>query len=572
MGLMGRNGLRNLAAGVVSAVALSLSLAGCADQGGSRPTAAVAPKPGSSASVVGLRRLTEDQYRNSVADIFGPDIKVVGRFEPILRPPHQLVAVGATNAAITPTGFEQFDFMARSIASQVFDEKHRAAFLDCAPADANQADDKCAEATLVPLGRYIFRRPLTKGEQQRFVAAARQGTSQTGTFIEGLQLALSAMLVSPDFLYILETAEADPAKAGALRLDNYSRAARLSFTLWNTTPNDRLLKAAEAGELTDDTKLGALADYMVASPRLVDGVRAFFSDMLIYEKFEDLTKDPVIYPQFSLPLAKALAEQLQLTILDHVLTRNGDYRELFTTRNTVMTRILAPLYETHVDRSTGWVPYEFPAQGNRAGLLSQAGFVALYAHPGRSSPTLRGRAIRELLMCQPVPDPPGNVDFQVVQDTNNKVLRTARARLSQHNTNPVCAGCHKITDPIGLTLEQFDGSGAFRVRENDADIDVGGALDGKTFSGPAGLGGFLASNPATTECVSQRAIEYATGREVREEDATRIYADFAAGGYRIRSLFRQIAASPSLYRIATQPLQSKPQQTAMVSTNRGVGK
>lgn len=515
-------------------------------------------------SVAGIRRLTEEQYRNTIADIFGADITVTGRFEPIVRPAHHMIATAATNAAITPAGFEQFDVMARSTAAQVFDAKHRATFVDCVSADSKPTQE-CASKTISRLGRLLFRRPLTQLEQKRFLAVAAGGSKVSGDFYEGLQLALSAMLVAPDFLYIVETAEPDPENPGSLRLDSYARATRLSFVLWNTTPSEALLRAAERNELADSAVLSAVAERMIASPRLAEGVKAFFSDMLVYEKFEDLQKDPVIYPRFNIAVARAMAEQMQRTIIDVLLTRDMDYRELFTSRHTVMTRALGPLYNARVDASTGWQPYEFPDDGKRAGLLSQAGLVALYSHPGRSSATLRGRAVRELLMCQPVPDPPGNVDFNVVQDTTNTELRTARERLSSHAENPVCAGCHSITDPIGLTLETYDGSGAFRRQENGANIDTSGMIDGKEFTGALGLGKTLAGNPATTECVTQRAIEYVTGREVTERDLARVYSRFSADGYRIRSLFRQLVSSPDFYRLARPaPLQKTERVTALV--------
>jgi hypothetical protein len=544
----------------VAALTLVASLA-FAD---STPRAPVTPGK----MVASLRRLTESQYRNSIADIFGPDIAINGRFEPILRPVHELIATGANDAAVSPAGLEQFDAMARGIAAQVFDDAHRAAFMDCAPKRLPQPDDACARATLLPLGRYLFRRPLTAVESELYIRTAADAATGTGSFYGGLQLALAAMLVSPDFLYVVESAEPDPAKSGFLRLDNYARAARLSFVLWNTTPNDALLKAAEAGRLTNEQTLRTMATRMVASPRLEDGVSAFFSDMLVYEKFEDLSKDPIIYPRFNLLVAKDLAEQLRLLILDTVLTRNQDYRELFTTRHTFLTRGLGAFYGARVDAPTGWMPYEFPLDSNRAGILSQAGFVALYSHPGRSSATVRGRAVRELLMCQPVPDPPGNVDFKVVQDVTNPVLRTARSRLLAHSSaSPVCAGCHKITDPIGLTLEGFDGSGAFRKQENGVDIDTTGALYGKNFDGAVGLGAQLAATPATTECVAQRAIEFATGRSVKKADAEQIHKQFAAAGYRIKALFQQIATAPGLYAVPAAKVQ--PQQAAMVTTNSG---
>jgi hypothetical protein len=339
------------------------------------PPATVLTTP--TGQIVAMRRLTEAQYRNTIADIFGPDIKVAGRFEPIVRPAHELIATGAREASISPAGFEQFDAMARNIAAQVFDETHRGQFVPCAPKDVAKTDAACAKAVLTPLGRYLFRRPLTREEQAFFVRQATDAVKPTGSFYKGLELALATMLTSPRFLYVIESAEADPAGKGNLRLDNFSRASRLSFMLWNTTPNEALLAAAEQGKLTDQAQLAAVADAMVKSPRFEAGVRAFFADMLLFEKFDELSKDPIIYPYFNQDVAQQLPEQMLRTITDHLLTRDGDYRDLFTTSRTFMTRALASVYQVQAARSDGWTPYQFGPGDDRAGVLWQEGFVGI---------------------------------------------------------------------------------------------------------------------------------------------------------------------------------------------------
>ncbi len=551
-------GLSAAAAAITAAGWLSLPFAAPATAQGK-----VAPAAESSFRIVAMRRLTEAQYRNAIADIFGPDIRVAGRFEPIVRPAHELIASGALDASISPSGLEQFDAMARVIAGQVFDDAHRGQFVPCAPRDETAADEPCARATLAPLGRYLFRRPLNAAELGFYVKMAGAAAAATGSFGKGLELALASMLVSPKFLYIVETSEPDPAKPGSLRLDNFSRAQRLSFTFWNTTPNETLLKAAEAGRLTDQAALSAMAQKMVQSPRFEQGVRAFFSDMLLFEKFDELAKDPVIYPYFNQDVAQALPEQTLRTITGHLLAGNGDYREMFSTPRTYMTRSLGALYRVPVAKSQGWVAHEFAPDDDRAGLLGQAGFLALYSHSGRSSPTLRGRAIREVLMCQPVPNPPGNVNFTAVQDVTNKAMPTARIRLNAHNTDAVCAGCHKITDPPGLSLERFDGIGATRRMENGAEIDASGGMDGGSFFGASGLGKALAASPDTTMCVANRAFEYATGKP--SEDGELIEAiekRFAAAGYGIRALFLWVATMPEAYRVNAEPVGDAPQVTA----------
>ncbi|MGE3690433.1 MAG: DUF1592 domain-containing protein [Novosphingobium sp.] len=555
---------RTFAFGLMAAGAMALGALWLQPQGAAQADTPAAASQRSSYSIVAMRRMTEAQYRNSIADIFGPEIRVAGRFEPIVRPVHELIASGAREASISPSGLEQFDAMARVISAQVFDEAHRAQFVPCAPADAKQADAECAAQVLDPLGRYLFRRPLTPSEQALYVKLAGDAAERTGSFYKGLELSLAAMLVSPNFLYVIEVAEPDPANPGGMRLDNWSRASRLSFMLWNSTPNETLLQAAAAGKLTDQAEVSAISARMVQSQRFEQGVRAFFADMLLFEKFDELAKDPLIYPYFNQEVAQALPEQLLRTIAGHLLNDNGDYRQLFTTNRTYMTRVLGALYQVQVKHSQGWERYDFAPGKDRAGILGQAGFLSIYSHAGRSSPTLRGRAIRELLMCQPVPNPPGNVNFTAVQDTANKAMPTARVRLSSHATDAACSGCHRITDPVGLSLERFDGIGAYRSTENEAPIDASGTMDGTDFTGAEGLGKTLAESPATTQCVASRAFEYATGKPSEDEALILgIEKRFAANSYGIRALFQHVASMPETWRVTSSPVSSTPTHVSM---------
>lgn len=516
--------------------------------------------------IVAMRRLTEAQYRNSIADIFGGDIQVAGRFEPIVRPQHQLIATGAASTTLSPAGLEQFDAMARNIAAQVFDEAHHATFIPCTPTDAAKPDAACARATLAPIGRYLFRRPLTAAESSRYVHIAEGATLKSGSFNKGLELSLAAMLVAPDFLYVIESAD---TKAGTL--DAPSKAARLSFLLWNTTPNETLLQAAVRGDLEDQAKFEAIARKMVTSPRFEQGVRAFFADMLLFEKFDELAKDPIVFPRFNPDVAKALPEQILRTLTAELVARQGDYRDIFTTRRTFMTRALGAVYQVPVRDSKGWEAYDFPPESDRAGVQSLAGFLALYSHSGRSSPTLRGRAVRELLLAQPVPNPPGNVNFTAVQDIHNKARPTARDRLAVHASDPVCASCHKITDPIGLSLEHFDGIGAFRLTENGAPINTAATIEGMAINGGAGLGKALASNEAATEAVALRAYEYATARPTDDAGAAgdAVVKDFTARQYRIAALFYKVATMPEAYRAPATPNDTP--KTALLSTHTKTG-
>jgi hypothetical protein len=210
----------------------------------------------------------------------------------------------------------------------------------------------------------------------------------------------------------------------------------------------------------------------------------------------------------------------------------------------------------------GWEAYEFPKDDPRAGLLTQISFLALHSHPGRSSPTLRGKALREVLLCQKVPDPPGNVNFNLVQDTKNPNLKTARERLTQHRTDPTCAGCHKLIDPMGLSLENFDSLGDYRASENGAAIDASGELDGMSFTDAAGLGKAVHDDPATPICLVNRMYAYAAGRPAtngENEWMKYLATHFASDGYRVPDLMRRIATGNAFYRVSsTETVASAP--------------
>ncbi len=496
-----------------------------------------------------MRRLTEAQYRATVADIFDPGIPVVGRFERALRS-DGLIAVGTSESGLSPFSVEQYDASARGIAAAVLSEAWRDQLLPCQPAVANRFDEDCATRIVEHFGRLLFRRPLSDSETGRFLDAARNTQQRLGDFYSGLEFALVGMMISPDFLLRIERVEPDPAKPGHYRLDAWSRATRLSYFITGSTPDDELLRAAGAGELDTEQGLAHQVERLMASPRFANAVRVFFDDMLQFELFDDLAKDPVIYPSYNSAVAEDAREQTLLTITDHLLTRNGDYRDLFTTRSAPLTRSLGVVYRMPVATRNGWAMSEFSERSGRAGIQSQVGFLALHSHPGRSSPTLRGKAIREVFLCQHVPDPPVDVDFTGINDDSNAARPTARDRLEAHRTQPACKACHTLMDPLGLTLERFDGVGGFRTRENGAIIDVSGSLDGREFEAAPGLGQALHDHPETPRCLVSKLYRSAVGRKTVAaekpfiEQLNQIFAD---NGYRLPGLMQTIAVSEAFY-------------------------
>jgi len=518
-------GLGLLAAGLCAAVAIA------------------APQP----LPAGLRLLTESEYRNSIADIFGPGIAVQGRFEPGRRV-GGLLAASTTVLSVTPAGFGAFSKMADSIAVQVVDAKNRAKLVPCTPKSAKAPDSACAGQFLSQYGRLLFRRPLTTDELKSRVDLAGNLAKSSNDFYYGLRYSLGTLLSAPVFLFRTELAV--PAEGKDYTLDSYSRASRLSFLMWDTTPDSELLRAAEDGELMTTAGVSKQVDRLMASPRLEVGMRAFFADMLQLDTFSDITKDVLIYQKFTPQMANSAQEETLRTVIDVTLRSNQDVRDLMTTRKTYLDRTLASIYNVPFNAEGDWMSYEFPASSSRNGVLTQTSMLAMFSHPGRSSPTKRGVALMDIFLCEPTPLPPANVDFSIVNDVSNPKMKTVRERLMAHATNATCASCHNHSDPIGLSLEHFDSLGSTRLMENGQTIDVSAKIGNKSFSGAEGLASYLHDNPKVPACLARKLYSYGAGtssEDVNPASFKAAYKSFVDGGYRLRTLLKGLATSPEFF-------------------------
>lgn len=494
-----------------------------------------------------VRRLSENQYRNSIQYIFGDDIDVLGRFDPPVRV-DGLLAIGDSSAVITPSGIERNLARAHRVASQVLSEEKRDRFLTCHLPIASEFNESCARDFLNTYGSQLMRRPLVDDELNLSLKISQEATEKVGDFYKGLEHGLVAYLISPAFMYRIETSEEDPEKPGSLRLDRYSLASRISFLLWDAPPDQELLGVAESGDIYSPQVLEEQIDRMMASPRFEEGMRAFFEDNFGYDRFEGLSKDASIFPLFSPQLRDDAREQSIRTIIHHLIVEHGDYRELFTTQKSFINRNLGALFRVpvNVGGHGSWTDYEFGPDSNRAGILTLPGFLMLDAsHEGRSSPTIRGKTVRELFLCQIVPPPPGDVNFDIVEDTSSP-MRTARERLVRHNEDPVCSGCHEVTDPIGLAYENYDAIGQFRTHENSALIDPSGNFEGVPFDNAIDLQVALIANRELTKCIAKRTYEYGVGRSVQSgefEWMDYIHQKFSDNGYRFTDLLKLVVTS-----------------------------
>lgn len=485
-----------------------------------------------------LRRLTVAQYHNALVDLLGPDIVLPTSLEPDTAV-DGLHSIGAAVTSVSPRGIEQYEQAAYALAAQALaDHPDREAFVGCAPADV--VDPACAEAFLSRFARLAWRRPAADPEIAALVGIAGEAAQVLGDFHQGLEFALAGVLQSPSFLYREELGA--PAQAGR-RLTDLELATRLSFLFWNSIPDEELLDAAEAGELSDPTGVEAQARRMLEDPRASRGIRAFASEWLELYALDDLSKDPTVFPHFTSDLGRSAKEET-LRVIEELVATESDFRDLLTTRDTWVDRNLAMIYDVPAPERDGFGPLTLPSRGDRLGYLGSVSFLALHAHPVSTSATLRGKFVREALLCQSIPPPPADLNTAIPEPSEN--ARTMRERVAVHLENAFCAGCHAMTDPIGLGVEQFDGIGRWRTQENGAPIDPGGDLDGHGFRSLPGLAVAVRNHPDLGPCIAETVFSWGVGhRPVGGEQGTAdwLHAAFADSGYALGELLVTLAAS-----------------------------
>jgi len=512
---------------------LSLALGACDDD--PPPTVPLAQIDHTPAPAA-MRRLTAEQYAAVVRDLLGDDIVLPGRLEPDSRAGGSL-AMGATVTAVSERGVELYVDAAFGLAAQALAPERRDALVACDP-----AVEGCAREVLGAIGHRAWRRPLTDDEIDRLAGVSRAAGATLGDPWAGLEYGLAALLQSPHFLYRIEV----PDEADVDALGPHAVASRLAFLLWNQAPDPALLAAAADGRLSTPEGRRAAAERMIADDRVRAGVRGFFADLYGLDRLDSLNKAPELFPHFDDTVADAAREETLAVVERLVVDARGDYRDILTTRSTVVDRKLASIYNVQAPARDGFGPVELPADGIRRGLLGQVSTLALHSHPVSTSATLRGMFVRETLLCQTIPDPPSGVDTSIPEPSGE--APTLRARIAEHLEAPACRGCHLITDPIGLGLEHFDGLGRFRPTDGGAEIDAAGDLDGVPFSGPIELGLAVREHPAFVPCLVHRLYRYALGRAPGPGDEVLLSAlteRFVLGQHDVLGLMLDIAESPA---------------------------
>jgi hypothetical protein len=423
----------------------------------------------------------------------------------------------------------------------------------CHPAVA--ADEQpCAEKIIANLAHRAFRRPVAADDLPPLLALYRKG-AESGGFEAGIRLALQSILVSPEFIFRMEFDPPGAAPGSANRVNDVELASRLSFFLWSSMPDDELLAVAERGDLSKPEVMQAQVRRMLADPRSKALVTNFTGQWLFLRNLARIQPDPVAFPAFDENLRSALGEETEL-LVESTLREDRSIADLLNTNYTFLNQRLAEHYGIQ-----GIYGNEFRrvaiTDPNRKGLLGQASILAVTSYPNRTAPTIRGKWLLEQLLGTPPPPPPPNVPS--LKDDGSVKNMTMRQRMEQHRANPSCAVCHRLMDPLGFALENFDGLGRWRetAGRGTGKIDSSGVLpDGTKFDGPAELRQILVSKREQfVDTVTERLLTYALGRGLEEYDRPvirRITRMAAADDYRWSSvILGVIESAPFQMRRAT---------------------
>jgi len=407
-----------------------------------------------------------------------------------------------------------------------------------------------ARALVAPVVSRAFRRPAAAEEidgLMRLFTASRERGERVE---EALRIVLSAILVSPSFLFRIE---ADPPAGQVRALDDLELAARLSYFLWSSMPDDELFQAAAAGELHTDEQLTAAALRMLRDPKSRALVDNFAGQWLQLRSLDGFRPDPKRFPGFDDALRRSMRRETE-AFFAAIVAEDRSILEFLDADFTFLDRRLA----AHYGLTDVPLPAEDPEavvrvavdRRIRGGLLGQAAILTVTSNPTRTSPVKRGKWILENLFAAPPPPAPPNVPELPEGTEREPLVGTLRERMERHRADPGCAACHRLMDPLGFGLENYDPVGAWRTTDGEADIDASGGLpDGRTFQGPGELKALLRERQDDfRRCLAEKLLTYALGRGLEWYDACaveRIATACRSGGDAFSALVTEIVKSPA---------------------------
>jgi hypothetical protein len=521
--------------------------AGGLGAGGPDTTAADCAKSGGvlNAGVTPLRRLTRDQFNNTVRDLIG----ATGRPADNLSDDEKIGPFHSNAIApITELEVQQYGEVARTLATAAVANASKLSPCDLAT-DTGTATT-CATQFLTQLGRRAYRRPLSATEIQQYLDLYALG-KQGGGVQNGFRLVVQTMLQSPFFLYHHDVGATGTAQPGVVAVSPYELASRISYFLWNSMPDEPLFAAAAAGNLADDATLTSQVQRMLADPKSATTIASFHRQWLDVEDVGDQLKDATMFPSFNTQLTDAMTQELSMFSDYVVLKGDGLLKTLLTSNLAFPQGGLFDVYGLAQPAGfTAGTPVMLDAT-QRAGILTQAAFLTKWSHANQTSPVHRGKLVRLNLLCGFIGSPPPNVNTTPPVPTP---ATSTRQRFAQHESDPVCASCHLLMDPIGLGLEHFDPIGAFRnvdglgpVDATGQFLDAGPDLDG-SFNGAIELANKLAQSTEVRDCVASQWFRFSMGRMESTNDACSIQSlrdNFSASEGNVRDLLARIVLSPA---------------------------
>jgi hypothetical protein len=458
--------------------------------------------------------------------------------------------------------------------SGIGDTPSRKRVFSCRPSKAGD-EAACAKTIVSTLARRAYRRPATAAEVDTLLGFYKQGRTD-GTFEHGIEMALRAMLTSPEFLFRIEREPASgKAKEGAYRIDDLDLASRLSFFLWSSIPDDQLLDAAVKGRLKDPAVLEQQVRRMLADERAEALVNNFASQWLYLRNLDSTHPDSRLFPDFDDNLRQAFRKETEL-LFESVMKENRSVLDLLRADYTFLNERLAKHYGVPNVYGSHFRRVELGPDHVRGGLLGQGSIMTVTSYANRTSPVRRGQWILENLLGTPVPPPPVNVPPLAENEPGGKIL-TMRERMVQHRANAVCASCHALMDPVGLSTENFDAIGRYRTQsEAGGPIDASGGLpDGSKFDGALGLRKAVLNRPELfVTTLTEKLMTYALGRGVEYYDAPAvrdITRHARTDDYRFSSVVLGIVNStPFRMRRAAARGEGAPQAASRMKSGAGV--
>ncbi len=400
----------------------------------------------------------------------------------------------------------------------VSDTASRRKIFTCRPTTAAE-EATCASTIIRKVATQAYRGPLTAPDYDGLHAFFQQGRQAGGDFESGIRMAVQAILASPKFLFRLEAAPATVRPGQNYRITEVDLASRLSFFLWGTGPDTELLKVAGQGTLRAPVVLAAQVKRMLADPKSEALSTRFASQWFRLQDLDKIHPDALLFPYYDFKLAEALKRETEL-FFDSIVREDRSVIDLLTADYTFVNERVARHYDIPNVSGSNFRRVTLPGEARR-GLLGQGSILALTSVADRTSPVLRGKWVMEVLLASPPPAPPPNVPTldETKAESGDHQL-TTRQRMEQHRANPACTSCHKVIDPLGLALENFDVTGKWRLRDSGAPVDpVGDLYDGTRMDGPAGLrAALLKHQDMFVLSFTERLMTYSLGRRVEYFD------------------------------------------------------